>query len=73
MKRATIVVCLLALAGCAKIDPNQAKRGELRRQYFVECMKLLPPGPQGTQYNDWSEVVESCDSTAMYQANQAMP
>lgn len=41
MKRATVAACLLALAGCEKIDPNMAKRGELRRQYFVECMWLL--------------------------------
>lgn len=74
-------VLLLALCGCSgrgdenlSEDPKRtSERGLLRHQYFVECMKLLPAGPQATKYNDWDEVVESCSQTAWYQANQVMP
>jgi hypothetical protein len=60
------------LAGCEQIDPNKSERGLLRRQYFVECMKLLPAGPVTTQYNDWDAVVGECDTRAMYQSNQVI-
>jgi hypothetical protein len=71
MSRLAMLCAALALVGCA--DPNQSARGELRRQYFVECMKLLPAGPSTTQYNDWAEVVEACDTRAMYQSRQVVP
>lgn len=67
---------LLLLAGCAQSpdELNQkARRGFLRHQYFVECMKLLPAGPVTTRYNDWDEVVSACDTAAYYQSIQAVP
>jgi hypothetical protein len=70
----------LLLAGCAKPaaevvrdEKKDAERGLLRHEYFVQCMKLLPAGPQQTQYNDWDEVVEACNQAAWYQANQVIP
>lgn len=59
----------LLLAGCTKSDFVAPKVDQcLRREIFEGCMKLLPAGPQSTQYNDWSEVVEECESAAYYQA-----
>ena len=40
----------------------------LRRELFERCMKLLPAGPVSTQYNDWDDVVDSCDMTARRQS-----
>lgn len=40
-----------------------------RRQFFKECMASLPVGPQSTQYNDWDEVVESCNRISQAQAS----
>lgn len=71
-----VVLALLALAGCARgpaEDAKETKRGLLRHEYFVECMKLLPAGPVQTQYNDWDEVVDSCSNQAYYQSNQVVP
>lgn len=63
---------LLLLAGCnptpgsdlspTKYMPDQ----KLRAERFDACMKNLPAGPEKTHYNDWSEVVDSCE-TASYQ------
>lgn len=39
-----------------------------RQRIFKECMESLPDGPQTTHYNDWSEVVDSCDDAAYYQS-----
>jgi hypothetical protein len=71
MNRVAMLCAALALVGCA--DPNQSARGELRRQYFVECMKLLPAGPTGTKYNDWAEVVSECDLAASRQSWNVVP
>lgn len=77
-KAPSLYMCaaLLLLAGCAQ-SPDElnrnAQRGLLRHEYFVECMKLLPAGPQTTHYNDWNEVVSACDSAAYYQSIQAVP
>lgn len=40
----------------------------VRQDLFEKCMKLLPVWPQKTHYNDWSEVVDICDKTAMRQS-----
>jgi len=42
---------------------------KLRAERFDACMKALPAGPVSTQYNDWSEVVDSCE-TAAYRQSQ---
>lgn len=41
---------------------------KLRAERFDACMKALPAGPVSTQYNDWSEVVDSCESAAYRQS-----
>lgn len=70
--RALIVAvsCLAAMQGC---DPDQLDSAHaidicMKRDVFDECMKSLPTGPERTHYNDWSEVVEVCDSRSHWMA-----
>lgn len=61
---------VLTLAGCQK--PSEVvERGPdqcLRREIFKECLQVVPAGPQQTVTNDWSEVIDECQSTAYYQS-----
>jgi hypothetical protein len=41
---------------------------KIRAERFDACMKALPAGPVSTQYNDWSEVVDSCEEAARKQS-----
>lgn len=66
MTRILLVFALLT-AGCDKsddIEPDQC----MRREIFRECMGMLPAGPVRTHYNDWSEVVDECESAAYFQS-----
>jgi hypothetical protein len=70
------LLALCALTGCNPAPPDLAKmaeRGRVRHELFVECMNLLPAGPQATKYNDWDEVVDACSSNAFYKANGLVP
>ena len=64
MKLLMIVIVGLLLSACDPPTRNahvdQCKRAEL----FEACMKLLPAGPQSTQYNDWDDVVSACNRQA---------
>lgn len=42
----------------------------IRAERFDACMKALPAGPVSTHYNDWSEVVDSCETAAYRQAQR---
>lgn len=76
MSRYLIVLIVLACAGC---NEDSSGRGaptmaewevdqSIRREVFTNCLKNLPAGPNSAKYNDWDEVVDSCASTAYYQA-----
>ncbi|TXH17365.1 MAG: hypothetical protein E6R03_04120 [Hyphomicrobiaceae bacterium] len=39
-----------------------------QQRIFMACMMALPAGPQSTHYNDWSEVVDSCNEAAYRQS-----
>jgi hypothetical protein len=70
------IVFLVAIAGCEKTKVEEAvdlQKGALRRELFAECMKLLPAGPNHTKYNDWAEVVETCNSHSLYLLNTTCP
>jgi hypothetical protein len=57
------------LGGCGEPGPNTMLRDQcLRQQIFLQCMAALPAGPTAAHYNDWAEVVDSCESVAAYQA-----
>jgi hypothetical protein len=64
-----LAVAALALVGCAQQDTAVIDQC-LRREIFAQCLSAVPPGPQDTKYNDWSEVVSECGSQAYYQAQR---
>ncbi len=56
------------LLACQDVsDPSIADQC-LRSQLFEACMKDLPAGPQKTHYNDWDDVVDSCETSAYYRS-----
>ena len=71
---APIALAALFLAGCNESAPlpqiavDQGRRVEL----FQQCLAALPAGPVSTKYNDWDEVVDSCESAAYYQARRCI-
>ncbi len=64
-----IMAALIMLAGCDQVRPPKPDQ-ELRQKIFLACLNALPAGPQATMYNDWAEVVDSCESAAYYQSLQ---
>lgn len=67
--RVALVLAAVLLTACNPVPvatsiPDQC----VRQQLFQACMKALPAGPVATHYNDWSEVVEACESSAYYQS-----
>ena len=67
MSKALLFVALLSLSGCEMPERyalNQCKR----REIFAMCLAKVPPGPAVTTYNDWSEVIDSCDDSARKQS-----
>lgn len=67
-----ITLMCLSLTGCySQPNPNATHvyvDGAKRHEYFQECLKNLPVGPEQTHYNDWDEVVDSCEASAYHQA-----
>lgn len=66
----SLIVILLSLTGCAKVyqEPLNSVDQCVKERLFKECMAALPVGPTHTQYNDWDEVVDSCNQHAYYTA-----
>ena len=69
MTRTTAAITLaLALTACdgsiGVSTPDQCMRAAL----FASCMRALPAGPVSSQYNDWDEVVATCESAAYRQS-----
>jgi hypothetical protein len=70
------IACVLAAMTCAALsgcgpDMDIIEDRCMYRQVFRECMAALPAGPVRTHYNDWGEVVESCDTAAHQQSWRA--
>jgi hypothetical protein len=74
MKKLLILLVPFLLVGCEDVGSySQYETNQpLRRQIFLECMNALPAGPITTRYNDWDEVVSSCESAAYYQSQQCI-
>lgn len=65
MKLPLAVLAVLLLGGCPPPEmtyPDQC----VRQRVFLECMAVLPKGPEHVVANDWSEVVSECASHALY-------
>ena len=67
-KRVLLALSFIAMTGCKTcwMESNKSER----QRIFKECMASLPLGPQTTHYNDWSEVVDSCEDVAYYQSQE---
>lgn len=63
MNGLALVIVAKCLSGCEAFEPVKNNQ-ELRTKIFMECLDKIPEGPRQTHYNDWSEVVDSCDSAA---------
>lgn len=63
-----LMLTLLLISGCKNQYPVVVTDQVMRRQIFKECMAALPAGPSSTKYNDWDEVVKSCDVVAAAQS-----
>lgn len=68
--RLTLMTLCVLLAGCYQPppDPNIGCKydQDIRRDIFMECLRVVPQGPAATKYNDWSEVVDECGEQAKY-------
>lgn len=70
------LIAALLLSGCEVQTPgyDQPIRVSgpdqcLRAELFQQCLKNAPAGPAVTgKYNDWDEVVDSCEDAAYRQA-----
>lgn len=67
---AALIVASTLMAACNQPPPNTKVRcqydQEIRRDIFMECLRVVPQGPAATKYNDWSEVVNECGDQAGY-------
>jgi hypothetical protein len=71
IRRLTILAFTYSLlTACAQPTPDSSARcqydQDVRRDIFMECLRVVPQGPVATRYNDWSEVVKECGSQAEY-------
>ncbi len=60
-------IAISLLAGCNEYKQPTVDQC-LRHEIFKSCLTNLPAGPTATKYNDWDEVVSSCNEAAYYQA-----
>jgi hypothetical protein len=65
-----IGLILLAVLVCGCDGPSTVVDQCLRREIFESCLAKAPAGPTAAHYNDWSEVISECSSTAYYTAQR---
>lgn len=65
-----VVFAVVALAGCKSEinDESTKKRGEARKELFVECMELAAKMPRQAD-DDVSDIVDECTSSSYYMTN----
>lgn len=63
-----VIISSVFLTACDA--PNNAPDQCLRQEIFKQCVANLPKGPTHLTAagNDWSEVIQQCDSTAYLQS-----
>lgn len=69
LKNAFLALALVGLTAC-EVQPSPVSDQCLRAELFAKCMASLPPGPEMPHYNDWDEVVASCDNASYYQSKR---
>ena len=73
MKKLIFTFMCVFIIGCSdKPTPKIKIDNELRQHLFFKCLEKVPPSPTTTHYNDWSEVIEACDSSAYYMAKKCV-
>lgn len=74
-------ITVLALSGCVESQPSQATLvnrelygidQEKRIELFNQCLARVPVGPTAVKYNDWDELVETCDEISKSQAKKCV-
>jgi len=77
IKTSICLLLLVTLTGCfnqsADVEPEWCVDSDKRIERFDACLKLLPAGPDKTVYNDWAEVVSTCDNISYVQAKVWRP
>ena len=62
-----IGLLVMALVGCEHREEPVIDQC-MRREIFFACLSALPKGPERTKYNDWEDVVDSCEHAAVRQS-----
>ena len=76
IKAVSVLSFVGLLSGCNPQPGSPASEWQwmndqsMRAELFKTCMQILPAGPVRTHYNDWSEVVDSCEDSAYYQSRR---
>lgn len=69
----TVAIVTLTLSACEPIPvPVYQNDQELRTEIFMKCLSVVPAGPLATKYNDWNEVVDSCEDAAYRQSKRCV-
>lgn len=64
-----LTLCLTFLLTACFSDDTHTRVDQCKRiELFQQCLAAIPKGPEKTVYNDWSEVVESCDDISHRQS-----
>lgn len=63
-KSYAIIILSFVLVGCEVPRPTNGVDQCLRQELFSKCLAELPKGPEAAVYNDWAEVVTSCQNAA---------
>lgn len=66
MKYVVLVTISTMILGCSVPESSNGTDQCLRQELFSKCLAELPKGPDSTNYNDWAEVVSSCQNAAYY-------
>ena len=71
MKKSITALFAALLCACGQPPESPYVSDQcLRAEIFQRCLKDLPSGPLATKYNDWDEVVDSCENAAYYQSKR---
>lgn len=76
-----VTIAVLTLTGCVESKPSHATLvnrelygidQEKRIELFNQCLARVPVGPTAVKYNDWDELVETCDEISKSQAKKCV-
>lgn len=72
IKLLVLMCTLMVLAGCDDKGLSNYRQAEKERVFF-KCLEKIPKGPVKTHYNDWGDVVDSCNHFATYSTYNLEP